>query len=598
MSVTPEKIGRYTILGRIGRGGMGVLYRAHDPSLDREVALKMMHVDFNVDVSARERFQREARAVARLQHPNIVTIHELGEFDGAPFIVMELLGGRDLDQVLRSGAPWTLGQKLDVVAQLCEGLADAHDQGIVHRDVKPGNVRILDDGKIKILDFGIARFASSSLTQSGTVMGTPSYMAPEQIMGQPVDGRADVFSAGVLLYELLSGQKPFAGDSPTAVAYCIMNSEAPPLRSSIPDLPDAVNEIVSRALRKNPQERYPQARQMASDLQTVRLMLDLPMSAAGISSSSAATTIMSTSDLFGTTQASVPKTQPPSLGAATMRPDTGATTIPPTAKPAMNPMFAVAGVGVVVAAIGAFYVLTRGASPAEGSSVAPSATSAPAPGPAPAAAAIPATFKVTSVPSGAAVSIDGTDTGKVTPADVPLNGRMPGRIALALAGHETLEADLSEADVRAGSKEFTLATAAAPVKISVTAAYPFELVRGSTVISEMGTRHDVTVEPGATVSARNPALLLNSRLSINFKRGSQSIALEAPGTLKVFAANETCKVFADERDLSFPPIPGMPVAAGDHTVVLRCPNTADATQKVRVSSGQEAVVTFKEPLVQ
>jgi serine/threonine-protein kinase len=597
MSATPEKIGRYTILGRVGRGGMGVLYRAHDPSLDREVALKMMHVDFNVDASARERFQREARAVARLQHPNIVTIHELGEFDGAPFIVMELLGGRDLDQVLRSGTQWTLGQKLDVVAQLCDGLAYAHDQGIVHRDVKPGNIRILDDGKIKILDFGIARFASSSLTQSGTVMGTPSYMAPEQIMGQPVDGRADIFSAGVLLYELLSGQKPFAGDSPTAVAYCIMNSEAPPLRSSIPDLPDAVNEIVSRALRKNPEDRYPQARQMASDLQTVRVMLDLPMTAAGISSSSAATTMMSTSDLYATTHVAVPKTQPPSLDNAAMRPDTAPPTTPPQ-RPAMNPMFAVAGVGIVVAAIGAFYMLTRGASPAEGSAVTTTAATAPAPNGAGTGVAVPAAFKVTSVPSGASISIDGADTGKVTPADVPLNGRMPGKIALALTGYETLEADLAEADVRAGSKEFTLTTAAGPVKISVSAAYPFELVRGSTVISEMSTRHDVTVEPGGTIAARNPTLLLNTRLSINFRRGSQSISLEAPGTLKVFAANETCKVFADGRDLSFPPIPGMPVAPGDHTVVLRCPNAPDATQRVRVASGQEAVVTFKEPIVQ
>src|SRR5262249_40411745 len=184
---------------------------------------------------------------------------------------------KDLDALLKTGATLTLAQKLDIVSQLCEGLGYAHEQGIVHRDVKPGNVRVLEDGTVKILDFGIAKFAQSSVTQSGTIMGTPSYMAPEQIMGKPVDGRADLFSVGVLLYELLSGQKPFTGDSPTTVVYQIMHVDPPPVNTAVPELPESLQEIVGRALQKNPDDRYSRASEMASDLQMVKMMLDLPL---------------------------------------------------------------------------------------------------------------------------------------------------------------------------------------------------------------------------------------------------------------------------------------------------------------------------------
>src|SRR5580765_8582185 len=280
MAEIPKTIGKYEIIEMVGRGGMGVLYRARDPMLERDVALKMMLVDFTLDQSARERFQREAKAVARLQHRNVVTIHELGEHDGAPYIVMEFLSGNDLENLLVGSKPMTLAEKLDVAIQLCEGLGYAHEQGIVHRDIKPSNVRVLEDGTVKILDFGIAKFAVSSVTRSGTVMGTASYMSPEQIMGQAVDGRADLFSAGVLLFELLAGKKPFQGEQATAVVYQIMHVEPPTVRSVVPALPEALDEIVSRALQKNADDRYSRASEMASDLQMVKMMLDLPLNSA------------------------------------------------------------------------------------------------------------------------------------------------------------------------------------------------------------------------------------------------------------------------------------------------------------------------------
>jgi serine/threonine protein kinase len=193
---------------------MGVLYRGKDTVLDREVAIKVMSGDFSGDEAARGRFFREARAAARLQHRNIVTIFEFAEDEhGTPYIAMEFLRGRSLSSRMAQAPPLTLIQKLDILVQLCTGLHYAHEQGIVHRDVKPANIWLMEDGTIKLLDFGIAKIASSAMTSAGSVVGSASYMAPEQVAGKEIDGRADVFSAGVVLYEMLSGRKPFEGDA-------------------------------------------------------------------------------------------------------------------------------------------------------------------------------------------------------------------------------------------------------------------------------------------------------------------------------------------------------------------------------------------------
>ena len=208
-ATTPTKIGRYQILERVGRGGMGVLYRGFDPILDREVAVKVMLADFSEDTEQmRPRFYREAKAVAKLQHRNIVTIFEFAEENNQPHIVMEFLRGLPLNVRMEQHPPLTLDDKLDVVAQLCSGLGYAHTQGIVHRDVKPANVFILEDGTVKLLDFGVAKLATSTLTRQGDVVGSAPYMSPEQIAGtQDLDGRSDVWSTGVLLFELLTGKK-------------------------------------------------------------------------------------------------------------------------------------------------------------------------------------------------------------------------------------------------------------------------------------------------------------------------------------------------------------------------------------------------------
>src|SRR5687768_14365050 len=438
---------------------MGVLDRAQDTVLERDVALKMMLVDFSHDAATRERFQREARAVARLQHRNVVTIHELGEVEGTPYIVMDLLGGRDLDALLKSDVKLTLNQKLEIAAQLCEGLAYAHEQGIVHRDIKPGNVRVLDDGTVKILDFGIAKFAQSSVTQTGSVMGTPSYMASEQIMGQPVDGRSDLFSAGVLLYELLAGAKPFQGDSPTAVVYQIMNGEPVPLAQSIPDVPEAINQIVAKALQKNPDHRYAKAKEMASDLQMVRSMLDPPLHSghtpvSGMTSGS--TTVFRPGTLPQVPGSLTPRnlsdvmslplyatqqhTKGPATGGVVMNAQIRSAAVDAaaefvkTARPEEKSKSTIMWVGgaVVVAVLALVgYLSFQNAkgddatttTEQQGTGGAPGAAGAGAGAGAAGAAggtAAGAELFVVSTPNGARITLNGADTGKVTPAPVAM----------------------------------------------------------------------------------------------------------------------------------------------------------------------------------
>jgi len=224
-----KRIGKYTVTGRIGRGGMGMVYRAYDEVLEREVAVKTLTLEGSLDEESRRRFQIEAKAAARLQHPNIITVYELGEDRGLPFIAMELLPGTDLEALMRSGEPLMLQEKLDLVIQVCRGLGYAHDHKIVHRDVKPSNVRVLEDGSVKIMDFGIAKLGGTGVTKTGMMVGTVHCMSPEQIRGETLDGRSDLFSVGVILYELLAGRRPFAGAGVTEVLYKIIHDEPPEL---------------------------------------------------------------------------------------------------------------------------------------------------------------------------------------------------------------------------------------------------------------------------------------------------------------------------------------------------------------------------------
>jgi serine/threonine protein kinase len=247
----PTRIGRYRIVDRIGRGAMGVVYSAHDEVIDRPVALKVLMADLESDPDTRARFYREAQAGARLLHPNVITVFDAGEDQGRSFIAMQLLEGAPLPAYLKRPAGAGLDRKIDLMIQVCEGLAAAHGQGIIHRDLKPNNLYVQSDGLLKILDFGVARLANSSMTVAGTMLGTPDYMSPEQARGAQVDARSDIFSAGAVFYYMLAGKKPFPGPDLPTVLRQLQFEEPAPLRDVVPELA----LVVQQAMAKSPDDR-------------------------------------------------------------------------------------------------------------------------------------------------------------------------------------------------------------------------------------------------------------------------------------------------------------------------------------------------------
>jgi tetratricopeptide (TPR) repeat protein/predicted Ser/Thr protein kinase len=269
MTGLPAAIGRYQVRDRIGQGGMGVLYLALDPAIDRLVAIKLLSVNSH---ELRERFAREARSAGRLQHPNIVTIYDVGEHDGQPFIAMEYISGETLASIVQRRASIALQRRIAWVEALCDGLAYAHRFDIVHRDIKPANLMVSREGVLKILDFGIARVSESGQTQVGMILGTPNYMSPEQVEGRPVDRRSDIFSVGLVLYELCSFRKAFGGSGLTALRR-VVDEAPPPLSTLVPDLDPEVTRIVSVAVQKAPEKRYQDMLAMRGDLERVRLRM-------------------------------------------------------------------------------------------------------------------------------------------------------------------------------------------------------------------------------------------------------------------------------------------------------------------------------------
>jgi tRNA A-37 threonylcarbamoyl transferase component Bud32/tetratricopeptide (TPR) repeat protein len=265
----PQRIGKYEIVGKLGQGAMGEVFRAHDPVLNRAVAVKRISAGLDADEMVRKRFQREAQSAALLSHPNIITVYELGFEGDQLFMAMELLDGIDLKHALTARA-MTLDEKVGVVQQICEGLAFAHSHDIVHRDLKPANIHILPSGRVKIMDFGLARLSGSEMTTTGMVMGTPHYMSPEQVKGQKADARSDIFALGCLFYELLAGKKPFDAESMHGVLYKIMQEEPVPLREAAPGTPDALAHVVEKALAKNPDERFSSASDLLLALRQAR----------------------------------------------------------------------------------------------------------------------------------------------------------------------------------------------------------------------------------------------------------------------------------------------------------------------------------------
>jgi eukaryotic-like serine/threonine-protein kinase len=268
----PTSIGRYRIVDRLGKGAMGVVYCAHDSLMERSVAIKVMMTDLEDDPETSSRFYREARAAGQLVHPNIITIFDMGEDDGRPFIVMELLAGQTLNKYMERPEAADIETKIDLMLQICAGLHAAHSAGIYHRDVKPGNLLVRPNGELKIVDFGIARLASSNMTASGLIVGTPDYMSPEQARGPDVDQRSDIFSAGAVFYLMLTGRKPFTAADPISVLAKVQTEAPLPIRDT--EAPGPITRLVMKALAKDPADRYQSCARMIAELEHVKRDLE------------------------------------------------------------------------------------------------------------------------------------------------------------------------------------------------------------------------------------------------------------------------------------------------------------------------------------
>ena len=259
---TVRSIGRYRIEALLGTGAMGEVYRAHDPAIDRLVAIKVVRPELVAGSGGEqllERFRREARAAGRRFHPNIVAIWDFGDDNGMPFLVMELVEGQSLDQLVKSSGPLAPDRSVAIITQVLSALGFAHESGIVHRDIKPSNIMVLQDDHVKVADFGIARLEASEFTIVGDLLGTPAYMAPEQLSGGPIDHRTDLFATGVILFEMLTGVKPFRGKSITEIMSFMEKRGPEDIRALNPAIPEAMKHVIAKSLAFDPAQRYADA---------------------------------------------------------------------------------------------------------------------------------------------------------------------------------------------------------------------------------------------------------------------------------------------------------------------------------------------------
>jgi len=573
-ATTPDKIGRYQILERVGRGGMGVLYRGFDPILDREVAIKVMLADFSEDTEQmRPRFYREAKAVAKLQHRNIVTIFEFAEENHQPHIVMEFLRGLPLSSRMEQQPPLTLDDKLDVVAQLCSGLGYAHTQGIVHRDVKPANVFILEDGTVKLLDFGIAKLATSTLTRQGDVLGSAPYMSPEQIAGtQDLDGRSDVWSTGVLLFELLTGKKPFDGDALTTVVMGILKHEPPPIDQLIPGMPKAVAEVVARALHKDRDRRYQTAEELGRELQLIRKTQQLsnlpPMDATRFASTNVLKALhddRQKQDQGGVADKTLQPAAAPRAAAAGR------------SQPKMWMIGVAAAVVIAAAAVG--YPMLRREAPAAaapGPVADPTrlATAQPAGEPA-AAAAPPANPPVTTPAPATEKPVAPTVVAKKAEPPPVKKGAAPAPEPVA-----------TPPPVR---------SAPANVAVTISGTYPFEVWDGSRRLSSAARSHQLPLQSnGKTLRLVASDVFLEQQVRVDGGDDRQfEHSAPALGRIEIRATRGECKAMIGKSDVGYGPWPPRNAVVGEHRVMLVCPDNQNPVQHVTVTQGRPARAEFK-----
>jgi len=437
--MTPQTIGRYNILRELGRGAMGVVYEAEDPNIGRHVALKVVHTDqmgANREDVLR-RFKNEARAAGNLNHPNIITIHDAGEHEGLLFIAMEYVPGQTLGDVIKAQGRMPPARAVEIMRQVCSGLDFAHARGIIHRDVKPANI-LLAGSVAKITDFGIAN-VGDGLTVTGSVVGTPNYMSPEQVLGKPLDGRSDLFGVAVILYEMLTGERPFEGQSITTILYKIVHEEPIAPRKLDGTIHPGLSAIIEKGLSKAPEARFASGSEFAAALENHQQL---------------ATAVLTQPHL-----SAVPQTQPVTMVQAPPTVAMPPTPPPPApAKRGFSPVllgcFGLAALAIVALTFLTLASMFRKAAKKEAAASSPAEVTAPAPAqpnPPPAATAAvvktgpskpartTATLKLSSTPPGAEILLDGKPTEKQTPSSVAIT-RGEHAIAIRMRGFQDASA--------------------------------------------------------------------------------------------------------------------------------------------------------------
>jgi serine/threonine-protein kinase len=608
----PARFGRYHVVAAIPGGNMGRLYLAQDPDIDRMVVVKAL--DGERSTEEKTRFLREARAAGRLSHANVVSIFDVGEQERTPFIVMEYIDGQTLAAIIKNREPMLLSRKLEIVDQLCAGLAYAHDMGVVHRDIKPSNLMIDKADALRILDFGIARLDTGDHTQTSSgVVGTLNYMSPEQWEGGAIEQRSDIFSVGAVVYELLSYARAFPGSAPPEVLRAVFGDGPPPLEDIVPGLPPELSAIVKRMLARMPEERYPSlhvvraalvglkavAREAEEQMLGETVHMDRPpvLPAPGTSATKSPTSIGKTATLVRDLTARRTATQSPvtSRTATITGVPTGVVTgslpmqSPPDAPTQVTTVtttggrgLAVVGITVGAIAIGlagliAWKILgsnnqTPGNTPPVGGQV-PTATSPPAATGSNTSTASAAETQAASLTPSTS-SVGDAATPKPAPPSAPRGGGATGP-----AGPTRGTATAPPATPRS-------------TRLAVSGPYAFELRQGNKVISQADTRHDLDVDVSAgAITARNAEYFL----SFTVNPRSSPVVVPPLGHLVVNVTPETrdaCRLMIDGQEAGSPmqPTPGLPIASGQHQIGLRCGTQLVDVKGRDISPGDEPLI--------
>ncbi len=523
------RLGNYEILEELGRGGMGCVYKARQTALDRIVAVKVLLPQLTADKVFVERFLREARSIATLDHPGIVTVFDVGEADGTYYFAMQLLDGKPLDEILEGGKPMPVETAVDVIEQVARALEFAHEAGILHRDVKPGNIILTSSGRAVLTDFGIAQaLTDTRLTKTGTSIGSPEYMSPEQIEGKQLDARADLYSLGVVFYQMLTGNVPYKGDSPVAIVYQHVKAPVPSARDTDPTIPERFDLVATTLMAKLPEERYASAEELLSGLAGKVLdrgpKIDRKPGATvpGWAWGAIGVVALLGAGLIWLGRSATPESPTPPNGSVA-----GETTAPTADQ-----------VGLEIEPV--------------------AATAPPTPS--------FQTFTVTSAPAGAAVILDGSTLEAVTPATIELLPDTAYELGLRLDGHDptgmsfTL-ADLSDSQRSSATLHFPLQSSIPPGSVAITADYPVTVrVDGRSYTSK---RFDLP--PGdytAQITARSVFLSESRRISIASGK-TQTIALPIATRLTIAANPSRCRVKIDGMDAGYLPSE-VQVTLGNH----------------------------------